>query len=233
MLEEHDKAWLSAIVFILVILQNYTIAKRLPADKRIGPHNIDFLSIVYGSLLGDSHAERRINGNGTRICFYQEAKQKEYLLYLHSLVSQIGYTNESIPKIHTRLAKKGEIRQVIRFNTFTYQSLNSIHDVWYNNGIKRVPNNIIDYLSPLCLAIWVIDDGGRIGKAFKFATNSFTYGECHLLSSALLERYNIKSSVQSAGVENQYVVYVLKESIIELRKIVRPYMVNSILYKLG
>jgi hypothetical protein len=53
---------------------------RIRADKRIGPHNIDILSILFGSLLGDGHAERRIKGNGTRISFYQEASHVSYLL---------------------------------------------------------------------------------------------------------------------------------------------------------
>jgi hypothetical protein len=63
------------------IYQKITIkAIRIRADKRIGPHNIDILSILFGSLLGDGHAERRIKGNGTRITFYQEASHVSYLL---------------------------------------------------------------------------------------------------------------------------------------------------------
>jgi hypothetical protein len=53
---------------------------RIPADKRIGPHNKDILSIISGSLLGDGHAERRIQGKGTRITFYQEGSHVSYLL---------------------------------------------------------------------------------------------------------------------------------------------------------
>ena len=47
--------------------------------------------------------------------------------------------------------------------------------------------------------------------------------------------YSIKTSIQSAGSKNgnQYVIYVLKESIPRLREVVKPYMVGSMLYKLG
>ena len=45
---------------------------RLRSDKRIGPHNFDILSILFGSLLGDCHAEYRNKGKGTRFTFYQE-----------------------------------------------------------------------------------------------------------------------------------------------------------------
>jgi hypothetical protein len=53
---------------------------RIRANKRIGPHNKDVLCILFGSLLGDAHAERRSQGNGTRITFYQEGYHESYLI---------------------------------------------------------------------------------------------------------------------------------------------------------
>jgi hypothetical protein len=46
--------------------------------KRIGPHNIDILYILIGSLLGDGTMEK--DGNGYRFCFYQKGEHIEYLL---------------------------------------------------------------------------------------------------------------------------------------------------------
>lgn len=40
---------------------------RLKGIYRIGPHNIDVISVIFGSLLGDGHAEKRLKGVGTRI----------------------------------------------------------------------------------------------------------------------------------------------------------------------
>lgn len=44
---------------------------RLKGIYRIGTHNIDIISIVFGSLLGNAHAEKRLSGLGTRISFFQ------------------------------------------------------------------------------------------------------------------------------------------------------------------
>jgi hypothetical protein len=71
---------LDSFIFILIYLAENKIAKRIKAEKRVGPHNIDIMNIFYGSLLGDSHAEKREKGNGTRLSFSQESKNKEYLL---------------------------------------------------------------------------------------------------------------------------------------------------------
>ena len=78
-----------------------------------------------------------------------------------------------------------------------------------------------------------MDDGSRVGQGMKWSTNSFTYKDCQKLSGLLFDLYGIITSVQSAGVNNQYILYVFKESIPLLRTIVKPYIVSSMLYKVG
>jgi ubiquinol-cytochrome c reductase cytochrome b subunit len=90
---------------------------RLKGIYRIGPHNKDIISIIFGSLLGDAHAEKRLTGLGTRISFYQEAVHVEYLLHLHKILSESGYCNTKTPNITTRLGVKGKLRKVVRFST--------------------------------------------------------------------------------------------------------------------
>lgn len=218
---------------ITIYISSDIIAKRLKAYLRIGAHNHDIMSIFYGSLLGDAHAERRSLGNGTRISFLQESNHAEYLLWLHNTVANLGYCNATVPKIQTRLGIKGSLRYIIRFHTYTYTSLNSFHDDWYNNGIKRVPVNIGEFLTPLALALWIMDDGARVKSGLKLCTNSFTYQDCRRLSNILFDKYELKTTVQSAGVTNQYHIYIWTSSMPLLRNLVRPYMVSSMLYKLG
>jgi ubiquinol-cytochrome c reductase cytochrome b subunit len=54
--------------------------KKLTSKERIGPHNIDIISMVIGSSLGDTHLEKRKNGIGTRIIFEQSSNNVEYLM---------------------------------------------------------------------------------------------------------------------------------------------------------
>ena len=90
---------------------------RTRAILRIGPHNKDVLSIIFGSLLGDAYAEKRAGGLGTIIIFYQEAVHVGYLYYLHKLFSNLGYCNPKIPVVTSRLGPKGKLRQIVRFRT--------------------------------------------------------------------------------------------------------------------
>lgn len=205
---------------------------RIKSIKRIGPHNIDILSLIYGSLLGDGHAEKRSKGNGTRISFYQENSHVDYLLYIHKFLSERGYCSNNVPKISTRLGKGGKVRKVIRCHTWTFSSFNWIRNMWYKNNIKCIPDNLEEYLTPLALAIWIMDDGSNTGKSLKLATNSFTYEDCLKLINILSNKYNIKCSIHSAGYQNQYVVYIWKESMDKIRKIVESHMIPSMKYKI-
>jgi ubiquinol-cytochrome c reductase cytochrome b subunit len=47
---------------------------------KIGPHHIDVISLIIGSLMGDSHLEKRKKGFGTRIIFEQSNHNVEYLM---------------------------------------------------------------------------------------------------------------------------------------------------------
>lgn len=208
---------------------------RMRSDSRIGPHNKQIISIIYGSLLGDGYAEYRNKGNGTRIRFSQEGHHLSYILWLHKLLADLGYCNPTKPEIHTRLGKGGTVRKIIRFNTWTYSSLNWIQELWYINKIKVVPSNIGTYLDSLALAIWIMDDGTKSGSGLKLSTNCFTFSECLLLVKVIYDNFNLKASVQSAGagtLKPQYHIYIWKESMPLLREIVDPYVHSSMKYKL-
>lgn len=213
-------------------LKSVNTKVRLRGIYRIGPHNKEVLSVIFGSLLGDAQAERRPNGVGTRLCFSQEAVHVEYLLSLHKYFSELGYCNSKTPIITNRLGVKGKLRKVVRFSTWTYTSFNWIHDIWYENRIKRVPFCIGEYLTPIALAIWIMDDGSKVYKGLKLSTNSFTYNDCLILINVLKDNFNIKASIQSAGYENQYIIYIWKESMNNLRNIVSPYIVAEMKYKI-
>ena len=220
---------------IWILIANLAMGKlytKIKGISRVGPHNIDILSIIFGSLLGDAHAEKRTLGIGTRISFYQEETHLSYIYYLHNILSKAGYCNNKIPLTKKRLGVKGKVRKVVRFHTWTYTSFNWIQEIWYINNRKCVPYDIDKYLTPLALAVWIMDDGTKVGKGIKFCTNSFTYEECLRLVKVLYHNFNLKASVQSAGADNQYIIYIWKQSMPDIRNIVNPFIIPEMKYKI-
>src|SRR6267142_934072 len=70
---------------------------RLISKYRVGPHNKDIISIIFGSLLGEGQGEKRLLGVGTSFSFYQKSvhnnfnikasiqsagKKDQYLIYI-------------------------------------------------------------------------------------------------------------------------------------------------------
>ncbi len=207
---------------------------RVPSLLRIGPHNHDILSILIGSLLGDGSMEK--DGNGSRFAFYQEKSNGEYLLHLHHIISSLGYCKPEIPKIHTRKgAKEGTIRYIYRLRSYTFSSFNWIHSSFYPNNRKVIPTNINleDYITPLALAIWVMDDGYyHKNKGISFSTNSFTLDEIKYLGNILKSKYSLDYSIVKTGTINQYNIYIPKESAILLGKIIKKHLAPSMYYKI-
>lgn len=218
----------------------FNTLNKITSNQRIGPHNIDILSLIIGSTLGDTHIEKRKQGLGTRIIFEQSNKNVEYLMWFHSYLSTRGYCNSQKPKLHKRI-KKGEIFFHYRINSYTFTSFNWIYDMFYTYQLinehqkktKLVPKNIEEYLTPLALAIWFMDDGSKLGKGAKIATNCFTYNEILFLSQVLNKKYKIKTSVISGGINKGHSLYISTFSMNVFIEIVKPFMLPSMYYKLG
>lgn len=230
----------NVFIIIIYIYLNYKINRK--CTSRYDLTNLEeawpfkdttIIEIIYGSLLGDAHAEKRLQGKGTRITFYQEGSHNDYLLYLHSLIANLGFCNTNIPKIYTRLGKKGKIRKYIRFSTWTYTQFNYIYNAWYSNNVKILPNNLSNYLTPLALSIWIMNDGCKINNSLKLATNNFTLNENEYLIYLLKSKYNINASIHKTGVKDQFNIYIFVDSMPTLVKLIKPYIIPSMKYKLG
>lgn len=219
---------ISPEVSICLLRGATTVTKKFGID----PHNKNVLSIIFGSLLGNAQTEKKVNGVGTKILFFQEDSHVEYIFSLHKLLSQWGYCNPKIPVVTSRLGTKGKLRKVVRFSTWTYTSFDWIYDIWYQDDRKRVPKCIGQYLTPLALAVWIMDGGTKTGKGLIFSSHSFTYNECLMLVKVLSVNFKIKASVQSAGSKDKYIICVLKESMNDLRNIVSSYIVAGMKYKI-
>lgn len=212
---------------------------RLRSDLRIGPHNIDILSIIIGSVLGDTHLGKNKRGKGTRIEFAQSNKNVEYLMWFHNYLSVRGYCNARRPELKKNIGKNGEIYYYYKINSYTYTSFNWLHDMFYsfnllqNKWVKVIPLNIGEYLTPLALAIWFMDDGSRCMPSVRIATDCFTEKEVLFLCEVLKVKYGILSSKVSTGRKGSYYLYIRKSSLPLFSSIVKPYMLPSMYYKLN
>jgi hypothetical protein len=90
-----------------------------------------------------------------------------------------------------------------------------------------------------------LDDGSRHRTGLRLSTQSFNLSDINLLCTVLYNKYNIKTTIVQQRVKKQitldgtfceipqYVIYVTAASMPTLIHLILPYMVPSMLYKLG
>lgn len=223
---------------------------KIGAKNRIGPHNFNILSILICSLLGDTYAAKDPGHKGTSIRFYYGLVNIEYALFIHSLISNLGYCSPVIPKVQYRKIENKwnnrtnsfvpalndkTVRGIIRFNTYSFASFNWIRETFYPNGIKIVPSIVEQYLIAQALAILIMDDGCYIkNRGIRIATLSYTYEEVLFLSQLITHKFHLKTTVQKGNlIENTYQIYIMKDSLSHLINLIQPFMIPSMFYKLG
>ena len=211
-------------IILAFILPNYS------PKTRIGPHNEDVYSVLVGSILGDCLADRSLSG-GVRFIYKQSVIHQDYLFWLFDFFRTRGYCSNNLPvKFTIKLGDK--LQDCYRFNTYAFSSLLDLYKSFYNSNKKKViPNNIEELLTPLALAIWIMDVGTFKSPGLRIASNCFTKQEVELLVKALENKFNIKSSLHKNNAN--YQLYIKSESMPLLKKLVLPYVVPSMRYKLG
>ncbi len=184
-----------------------------------------------GSLLGDGWAEKRIGA--TRLHIHASAKNIEYIMWLHKILATHGYCRRAKPKINKQIGKNNNIYYSIKIRTWSFTSQNYIYDAFYKDRIKIIPSYefLMDHLTPLALAIWIMDDGSKDGSGLRISTNCFKKEEIIILLKVLKDKYDLSANIRQQKL--QFVIFIPKIEMVKLNKIIEKHIVKSMLYKLG
>jgi hypothetical protein len=109
-------------------------------------------SIILGSVLGDGHLRRVKNRANAFLEINHSSKQKEYVDWKYVEL-------ESLVNSSPRLYKNGRDRTAYRFTTRQHPELTAMMDLFYQDGKKIIPDNLI--LDEIALAVWYMDDGSK------------------------------------------------------------------------
>jgi hypothetical protein len=210
-------------------VNRYYSTKRLTNEERnsfIVPPNLH--EIMIGLILGDIHISRKYNYS--RLQFKQGLDHKEYIYHLFDTFSD--YINAKIPR-HTEYLDKrtNKVYTSIVFNTYSLPCFDYYHDLFYINGVKKIPLNIGELLTPVGLAYWAMDDGGKKENAFYLNTDSFSLTEVELLIKVLKENFDLNCTYHVKR-KDQHRIYIRTDSMDKFRILVTPYFIPSMMYKL-
>ena len=183
---------------------------------------------IRGSLLGDlnisnPHKNRSIN---SKINIVHSKKQEELFMKKVEILGEfMGSYKLCIPAPDKRT---GKIYETWRGHTKNHKVFTDIYDELYINGVKTITPAFLDTIyHPIALAYWFMVDGTNRGT---IATHSFGEQGTDLLINWMLDEWNIKCTKQREA--SHVKLYIKSESRYEFEKMIFPYMIPSMYYKL-
>lgn len=183
---------------------------------------------LIGSLLGDGYISKA--RRNARYQTSHSVKQKDYIFWIKDVFGSLGKE----PKLYDVYNKQvDKTYQMYNFRTSAAGELNDFKDLFYDGRKKVVREELISLLiSPLSLAVWIMEDGSKeTGKrGFVICTDSFGYNENKLLVSAL--RNNFSLSPKIIKYKNNFRMRFGAKEYKKLEHIVGDYIIDSMKYKL-
>ena len=107
-----------------------------------------------------------------------------------------------------------------------------LYNIFYANGVKLIPKNIYELLTPVALAHIIMGDGAVRPSGLIICTDSYDLVDVVRLMNVLIIKYNLDCKIRYHD-KNSPRIYIKQKSMPILRELVRPHMVKSMLYKIG
>lgn len=201
--------------------------KSLNLKKNYQEYNNVILSkeqeqIIIGGILGDSHLRREYKNTSGE--FAHSLKQKEYCIWKREFIKE--FCAETKETFQTDKRNKKRYDKII-CRILTNPVFNSYYDLFYKNKIKIISKEMLYRLEGLGLAVWFMDDGSKHVKTYSLATNCFSLEDLKIIQEFFLVKYNINTSVHKGNV-----LYIKTNSSQTFKKLIEPYIIDSMKYKL-
>lgn len=150
-------------------------------------------SVITGLMLSDGWLTfGSKTSKSARLGFKQSLSHSGYFWFVFSLLSHYC---SSIPNLITSTRKET--------NTYAFQILtrslpcfNELYSIYYPNGIKTIPSDIFNLLTPVALAHWLSGDGAKNRHGITISTESFSVNDTVRLLNVLTVRYRLDCSLR-------------------------------------
>lgn len=186
------------------------------------------VGIFVGLLLSDSSLTIATHNSNPRIALKQSIINFPFLWGTYILLSHYA---SSLPYADwTILKATGRKYLALRFDTRAYPVLYQLHALFFIDGRKGITSELFHYLSPQALAFWIMGDGAYSSGGLILCTDCFSINEVVILINILTIRYGFKCTIHmAAGLPR---IYISRDSMESLRKVVAPHMFPFSMYKL-
>lgn len=179
---------------------------------------------------GDGCLER--NGINVRLRIDHSLSQQAFVDWKRRELREL---TPSVPRVLRRVdVRTGVEHRNYRFSTRSLPVLNHYFQLFHGDGgAKGVPESISVLLrTPLSLAVWYMDDGGRRRdcRGGYLNTNAYRVADVALLQDCLKEGFDLSTAVHFAAGKPR--IYIPSSQFGKFCELIRPHVINEMGYKL-
>lgn len=174
-------------------------------------------SLIVGTLLGDGSMRCKANA---LLEVNHSSRQREYVDWKYQVLGDLVATPP-------RLRPTNGTRVAYRFVTRSLPTLTPYYRMFYATGRKTVPDVEI---TPLALAVWLMDDGSRSYRAVYLNTQQFKVVDQVRLIEMLDRQFSIVARLNRD--KSYYRLRIAIESVPRLRSLVGGYVLPEMAYKI-
>lgn len=175
------------------------------------------IHLLIGSYLGDGHFSKFQKGQESKLAINHGADQKDYLNWKYEKLKEVNLHNtifsNSSSTVFTTKSKSHPIFS--KFRTEGYDNLKGTLNL-----------NLVKDLNSESFSIWYLDDGSVTNDGANITCMSLCYEEKEILKNLIFKNIGLEVNITSNS------LYIPKKEVEKFQSIVRPYCINSMLYKL-
>ena len=198
--------------------------RRLQKKLRLSPLQE---AVLIGTVLGDGSLITNAYGKNYRL--HIEHRDKLYVDWKYRI-----FKDWCLSGPRYRIKTRSWV-----FRTISHPAFTKFREIFYKNKKKIVPRELEDILkSPLSLAVWFMDDGGRLidrkekkGRGYLLNVQQFSLEEVELIQRVLRKNFALSSTRQWNN--TGYRLYFGRRSRDRLEEVIRKYILPSFFYKLS
>jgi len=202
-------------------IENYKKRLKLSHDQK---------EILIGVLLGDATLETQNNGRTYRMKIEHSFNQRKYVEHLYSIFKDWVLSR---PRIRNVKLSNGKTYQSLAFSTVSHASFRFYAHQFYRGRKKIVSRSVGKLLKPKSLAYWFMDDGSIKSKQSKgiiLNTQGYTKEDVEKLTRILAYRFQLEAKKRRQ--REGYQIYISGKSFEVFKKLVHPYILPEMKYKL-
>ena len=190
------------------------------------------LDVIIGSLLGDARLECRSKGirakYTARFRVHHGNKQKEYVWWKYEILKDL--VSREPREISWKNPKRNLQEVSWYFHTRSLINFGIIHEIFYKNGVKKFPTQILPIFSDQMLAVWYMDDGSNNHGSVSLNTHSFSLEDQKIILDFLKGKYRINPTIVKD--RNQWKIAIGRNDYNRFLSIVSPFIPKAMTYKI-